>query len=99
MNRDDGPPMRVLLTMEFSVEQVISGNLIVNGRRYPLTSAALDHENWAVALTAQGQDRAGNSLSYQVNAEIENLDSPTERTLLGSWSEGSNSGDFRVVIN
>lgn len=99
MNRDEGTQMRVLLTMDFGVDQVISGNLIVNGRRYPLTSATLNHENWSVAMTAEGQDRSGNTLRYQINADIENLDSPTLRTLAGTWREGSNAGEFHVVIN
>jgi len=99
MERDDGPQMRVLLMMSFSKEQVITGNLIVNGRPFPLTSASLDHENWSVNLTGEGRDRSGFALKYEIQADIGNLDSPTERTLVGTWREDGRSGDFQVVIN
>lgn len=101
MHRGDGQqPLRVLLQMSFSVDQVISGALVVNGQRFPLASAVMDHENWTLALEARGNDRAGNAKHYSIQADIENLDSPTARTLNGSWREaGGESGDFRVVIN
>ena len=101
MHRGEGQqPLRVLLQMSFSVDQVISGALMVNGQRFPLSSAVMDHENWTLTLEAGGSDRAGNARRYSVQADIENLDSPTERTLDGSWREaGGESGEFRVVIN
>jgi len=38
-------------------------------------------------------------LKYEIEADIGNLDSPTERTLVGTWREDGRSGDFQVVIN
>ena len=99
MNRSEGQPLRALFTFGFSVDQVISGALIINGRRFPVTSASLDPDTWSVTIEARGENRAGDTLTYMLEAVFENLDSPTERTLAGTWREGSNSGDFRIVIN
>lgn len=99
LNREEGPPLRALVTMSFNVDQVISGMLIANGQRYPFTRAELDHEHWAVTINAEGQDRTGSTLSWVLTGTIENLDSPTDRTLTGTWQQGGNMGDFRIIIN
>ena len=99
MNRPQGQALRALFTFDFSAEQVISGALIINGRRYPVTSASLDPETWTVKIEATGQDRAGATQAYLLEAVFENLDSPVARTLSGTWQDGSNAGDFRIVMN
>jgi len=99
MNRPQGQALRALFTFDFSAEQVISGALIINGRRYPVTSASLDPETWTVKIEATGQDRAGATQTYLLEAVFENLDSPVARTLSGTWQDGSNAGDFRIVMN
>jgi len=99
MHRSEGQPVRALVTFNFSVDQVISGVLMANGQRFPFTRAELNPETWTVSINAEGQDRSGNTLNYMINAKFEKLDSPTERTLAGTWQEGINSGEFRIVIN
>jgi hypothetical protein len=92
-------PIRVVLALDFNVDQTISGFIIANGNRLPLTSATLDPHAWQVSLVAQGQNRAGDRVSYQIHGTIENLGSATDRAIAGTWQEGGNEGDFRVVIN
>jgi hypothetical protein len=99
LNRMEGQPLRALFTFEFSVDQIISGSLIVNGRRYLIENAMLDPDDWRVEITASGQNRSGATLTWKLQGNFEKLDSPTERTIAGSWQEGENSGDFRIVIN
>ncbi len=99
LNRSEGQPIRALFTFDFSAEQVISGSVIANGRRFAITSASLDPDIWTITLNAEGTDRAGNMLSYRIVGRIDDLSSPTDRIIAGTWREGSNNGDFRVVIN
>jgi len=98
-NKEGVQPLRVLFTFAFNADQVISGAFIASGKRYTYTSAELDPDTWTMKITAQGQDRAGKTLTYQLVGQIENLDSPTLRALAGTWQEGSNQGDFRIDIN
>lgn len=99
LNGAEDRQIRALFQLEFNVDQSITGSLIANGQRFPLASASLDPDTWTVTITAQGPDRQGNAREYRIMGAIENLDSPTERTLVGTWQEGGQGGDFRVVIN
>ena len=89
---------RVLMTFSFGIDQVISGFIIENGSRIPLQKAELDPANWAVAISAERATDEG-IVRYRIEGVIENLGSPTERTISGTWVEGQVSGDFRVSIN
>lgn len=91
---------RVLLSMDFSVDQVISGFIIEKGARMPLTNASLDPDTWTVTMSAERKDPAtGKKIECHVRGKIENLGSATERAIAGTWEEGGVQGDFRVVIN
>ena len=98
-NQATSEPVRVLFTFSFSAEQIISGAFILNGQRFNYTRAELDPKAWTVTLEAQGKDKAGNMLTYSLVGKFEKLDSPTDRTLVGVWQEGSTKGDFSIVIN
>jgi hypothetical protein len=91
---------RVLMSIDFSVDQVISGFIIEKGVRVPLTSASLDPSTWTVTMTGQRKDpKTGESVDYHIQGVIENLGSGTERAIAGTWSEDKVSGKFRVEIN
>lgn len=91
---------RVLISMDFSVQQVISGFVIEKGVRMPLTSATLDPDSWTVVMTAEGEDKAtGKKIECRIRGRIENLGSATDRAIAGTWEEGGVRGKFRVVIN
>jgi hypothetical protein len=99
LNRAEGQPLRALFTFEFSVDQIISGSMIINARRYLIDTATLNPDDWSVDIIASGQNRAGETLTWHLQGKFEKLDSPTERTIAGMWEEGDNRGDFRIVIN
>ena len=90
---------RLLLTLNFGVDQVISGFIFENGVRIPLQSATLDPDTWTVTMTAQRSDSDGNTIDYFVRGAIGELSSSTLRTITGDWTEGNVSGDFRLTIN
>jgi hypothetical protein len=89
---------RLLLTLEFGVDQVIAGAIFENGQRIPLTSAMLDPDTWTVTLTAERVD-GDRTIRYLIEGRIENLGSTTERAIAGRWTEGDMQGEFRVVLN
>lgn len=87
----DGQRSRVLLVMDLGRDQVISGYVLENGKRSALENVTLDLESWTVAFSlADG---------YQVNGTIGELGSQTERTITGTWTDGSKRGVFHVDIN
>lgn len=90
--------IRVLLALDFGVDQRVVGFVIADGNRYPLTAATLDHDRWQVSLLAEGQDESGEVVRYELQGELENLGSP-ERAIVGAWQQGDRGGEFRVVRN
>jgi hypothetical protein len=95
----DNDRTRVLLLLDLEPNQVISGTIIENGKRIPLTEVILDHESWAVKISAVATDEAGDAVDYEINGVLENLGSATQRAIVGTWREGSSSGGFRLNIN
>jgi hypothetical protein len=97
---DDQHRTRVLVAMSFSVDQVISGFIVEKGVRIPIKNASLDPNTWTVTMEAERTEAAtGKNVKYLITGAIENLGSATERAIAGTWKEGTESGDFRVVIN
>lgn len=90
---------RLLLTLEFSVDQEISGFIYENGVRIPLRSANLDPSTWTVTMTAERESADGITTQYDIEGKIENLGSATQRRIAGVWRKGDRSGDFSVTIN
>lgn len=95
----DGRDSRVLMVLDLQPDQSFSGYAIENRARIALQSAELNPHDWSVRLVLEGQDRDGNALRYEVDGRIENLGSWTGREIVGTWTDGSASGDFRVSRN
>jgi hypothetical protein len=95
----DGQAGRVLLVINFSEDQVISGNIIEGSVRSPITSATLDPDTWTVTLNAQQKDAGGAMVPVVITGKIENLGSATERAIVGTWKKGDKSSALQVVIN
>ena len=95
----NGDKIRVLLIMRLLPDQEIEGTLIENGARIPLNNVTLNPENWSVNIQAQGENRAGDSVNYSVEGVIENLGSSFDRTIVGTWRDGGEVGEFSVRMN
>jgi hypothetical protein len=95
----DGRDSRVLMVLDLQRDQNLSGYVIENRARIPLKSATLNPGDWSVNLVLEGRDRDGDPVSYEVEGTIENLGSWNAREIVGTWTDGSGSGDFRVVLN
>ena len=87
----DGQPSRVLLVMDLQRDQKISGYVLENGKRSELQDVKLNTDAWSVSFALdQG---------YRVDGAIGELGSQTQRTITGTWTDGSKSGAFHVDIN
>jgi hypothetical protein len=87
----DGKPSRVLLVMELHRDQTISGYVLENSKRSALQDVALHTDDWSVSFALED--------GYKVQGAIGELGSQTQRTITGTWTDGSKSGEFHVDIN
>ena len=90
---------RVLVLLDLQPDQEITGTLIENGVRIPLSDVTLDPQDWSVNISAVGEDRAGNTLNYKIQGVIGNLGSATQRNITGTWDDGTDTGSFRLQRN
>lgn len=90
---------RVLVLLDLQPDQEITGTLIENGVRIPLSDVTLDPQDWSVNISAIGEDRAGNTLNYKIQGVIGNLGSATQRNITGTWHDGTDTGSFRLQRN
>ena len=90
---------RVLVLLDLQPDQEITGTIIENGVRIPLSDVTLDPQDWSVNISAVGEDRAGNTLSYKIQGIIGNLGSATQRNISGTWDDGTDTGSFRLQRN
>jgi len=85
---------RVLLLLDYDGER-ITGVINPGPNSIGLTHAELDPENWTVRFEAA----ASGGVGYLIEGRIENLGSIKERTIHGTWVQGSERGDFRIILN
>ena len=90
---------RVLVVIKFDADQVISGNIIENSIRAPITEATLDPATWTVMLKAEQTEAGGAVTPIEIRGVIENLGSATERAIVGTWEKGHARSELRLVIN
>ena len=95
---DSDQRTRVLLLLEYDGDQITG---IINPGPAParLTRASLNPETWTVVLEGDRQEADGSIVRYVIEGRIENLTSPTQRAIAGSWMEGNSRGEFRVTLN
>jgi hypothetical protein len=88
---------RVLLVLDYDGEQVTG---VINPGRASivLTGAMLDPATWTVRLEAAASERT-EGIGYVIEGRIANLGSIAARTLAGTWVQGQQRGDFRLVMN
>ena len=89
---------RVLLLLEYDGEAV-TGVINPGPDPVPLTSASLDPTTWTVVRRGVRPNPEGNVIEYVIEGQIENVTSPTQRTITGIWTQGGTQGDFRVTLN
>jgi len=85
----------VLLYMKWNSKE-IEGTVNPGPNGIPFKVATLDPNNWTVHFEADGKDKSGNPVHIVIDGKIENLGS-YNRTITGTWTQGSEKGDFKVT--
>jgi hypothetical protein len=76
----------------------LSGLINPGPASVPLTVVTMDHTNWTVHLEASVTNRAGTTLRYVVDGQLEDLGLPN-RSMTGTWTHDGTPGDFRITRN
>ena len=84
---------RVLLDLNWD-GKAVTGTINPGPDAVPLKTATLDSTNWTVRFEADG--KAG--VRYVIEGKLENLGS-YYRVITGTWTQGTQKGDFRITRN
>jgi len=85
----------VLLVMKWDAKNV-TGTINPGRRAVPMGLVTLDPSNWSVHIEGDGKDAAGMPVHVVVDGKLDNIGS-YNRTLTGTWMQGSVKGDFKVT--
>ncbi len=90
-----GQRNHVVFYMKWNTK-TIEGMINPGPNAMPLKVATLDPDNWTVHFEADGKDKAGNPVHVVIDGKLENIGS-YNRTITGTWTEGSVKGDFKIT--
>jgi hypothetical protein len=62
---------------------------------YPLKLVTLDSSKWTVHIEADGKDEKGNMTKVVADGKLDNIGS-YNRTITGTWTQGSTKGTFKL---
>ena len=86
---------RLVLYMKWDSKNV-TGMINPGPRAIPLTVAMLDASKWTVHLEGEGKDQAGNPIKIVADGKMDNMGS-YNRTITGTWTQGTAKGDFKLT--
>lgn len=81
--------------MKWDAKNVV-GTINPGRRAITMEKVTLDPSDWAVHIEGDGKDASGNAVHVVVDGKLDNLGS-YNRTLAGTWTQGSVKGDFKVT--
>ena len=86
---------RLVLYMKWDSKNV-TGMINPGPKAIPLTVASLDASKWTVHLEGEGKDQAGNAVKIVADGKMDNIGS-YNRTITGTWTQGTAKGDFKLT--
>ena len=93
-NPTDRTAIVILLDHEADYEsETLSGSLNPGPDVVSFSSVELDHTDWTLHLEAQSE-----GVRYMIDGRIENLGSVVDRSIVGTWVQGDQTGDFKVTM-
>jgi hypothetical protein len=91
------PAQRNHITLVMSWDgNKISGVINPGPDSAEMQSVALNLTNWTVRIDADAKDATGKPIHIEAEGKIEDLGSP-HRRLVGKWTQGTLTGDFKVA--
>lgn len=88
---------RLLLQLNWD-GKAITGTINPGPNAVALQKATLDPSNWTVHFEAEGKDQSGRAVRYVIDGKLENIGA-YNRVLSGTWNQGTQKGDFRLIRN
>jgi hypothetical protein len=85
----------VLLYMKWDSKNIV-GSINPGPKAAPLKVATLDPSNWTVHLEGDAKDASGNPVHIVIDGKLDNIGS-YNRTITGTWMQGTVKGDFKVT--
>ena len=78
--------------------KTIGGTIDPGPDAVPFKAATLDSSSWTVHIEAERPDKAkgGAAIRYVIDGKLANLGS-YNRTLSGTWMQGTTKGDFKLT--
>ena len=67
----------------------------IQGLIHLLKTVTLDSSKWTVHIEADGKDEKGNPTKVVADGKLENIGS-YNRTISGTWTQGTAKGTFRL---
>jgi len=90
------PTQRTQITVVMTWDgKNISGIIDPGPDAYPIKTATLDSTKWILHLEADSKDRSGNPVHIVADGKLENIGS-YNRTLTGTWNQGTTKADFKL---
>lgn len=78
--------------------KAITGSINPGPNGVALSKATLDPATWMVHFEGDGKDKAGANVHYVIDGKMENIGA-FARFITGTWTEGSQKGNFKVTRN
>ncbi|HEY4360451.1 MAG TPA: hypothetical protein VGN17_05765 [Bryobacteraceae bacterium] len=87
---------RTDVTLVMNWDGTLSGLLNPGLKSAKLEKASLDASNWGVHFEADIKDKSGAMVHVVADGKIEDV-TYVHRAIIGTWTQGSAKGDFKVV--
>jgi hypothetical protein len=86
---------RVTMSMQWDTKNIV-GKINPGPNSIPLKVATLDASKWMVHFEADGKDQAGAAVHIVIDGKLDNIGS-YNRTITGTWMQGSTKADFKLT--
>ena len=90
-----GKNARIVMFLKWDTKNVV-GTLNPGPRSAPFKVVSLDPEKWTVHFEADVKDKSGAVEHVVADGKLDNIGS-YNRTIAGTWTQGSEKGDFKVT--
>ena len=85
----------VLIYMKWDSKNIV-GTINPGPKGVPIKVATLDPSKWTVHFEADGKDASGGPMHITIDGKLDNIGS-YNRTITGTWMQGSTKGDFKIT--
>ena len=83
--------------MEYDGKQV-TGMINPGFDSMKLQKVILDPATWTVQFESEAKDASGKSVPVRIEAKFEDVTN-RHRSLVGTWTQGTAKGDFRITLD